>query len=182
MKVLETPLPGVLLIEPEIFRDDRGFFVETYSTRQFEQLVILPGVRSGQSRPLAAGSPARHPLSGASRTTGQACALYRGGRCLHNGRPLRRLSDPWSLVWPGANGRQHAAALIPAGCGHAYLVLTEGAEVQYKTTGFVLLPPRAQYAGMTRTWPSTGPSPTQSSPPGPAAPTLKEYLQSPVFR
>ena len=33
MKVRETPLPGVLVLEPKVFRDDRGFFTETYSTR-----------------------------------------------------------------------------------------------------------------------------------------------------
>ena len=40
MKFIETPLPGVLLIEPNVFTDDRGFFMETYHLERFREAGI----------------------------------------------------------------------------------------------------------------------------------------------
>ena len=40
MKVTETPLPGVLLIEPQVFGDERGFFVETWQRERYRDIGI----------------------------------------------------------------------------------------------------------------------------------------------
>ena len=39
MKVIETPIPGVVIIEPRIFGDDRGYFFESFSQREFEEKI-----------------------------------------------------------------------------------------------------------------------------------------------
>ena len=42
MKVIETDLPGVLIIEPKVFPDARGFFVETYQKERYQAMGISP--------------------------------------------------------------------------------------------------------------------------------------------
>src|SRR5246127_2764875 len=41
MKVLETPLAGAVVLEPQVFEDERGFFLESYNQRSFEEIGIM---------------------------------------------------------------------------------------------------------------------------------------------
>ena len=51
MKVIETALPGVLIIEPRVFFDARGFFLETFQSERYREVGIdLPFVQDNQSR------------------------------------------------------------------------------------------------------------------------------------
>ena len=51
MNVIQTPLPGVLLIEPKVFSDDRGFFLETWNAQRFAEAgITLPFVQDNHSR------------------------------------------------------------------------------------------------------------------------------------
>ncbi len=60
MKVIETPLPGVLVIEPAVFGDARGFFLESWNAKRFAEAtgVDVPFVQDNHSR------SARHVLRG----------------------------------------------------------------------------------------------------------------------
>src|SRR5574337_434634 len=51
MKVVQTELPGVLIIEPDVYRDDRGFFLESYHARKYAEAGIAgPFVQDNHSR------------------------------------------------------------------------------------------------------------------------------------
>ncbi|MBS0542733.1 MAG: dTDP-4-dehydrorhamnose 3,5-epimerase family protein, partial [Proteobacteria bacterium] len=51
MKVIETVLPGVLIIEPKVFGDSRGFFLETFQVERYREIgITLPFVQDNHSR------------------------------------------------------------------------------------------------------------------------------------
>ena len=56
MQVRETGLPGVVLIQPRVFRDARGFFLETYHADRYAAAGIAGAVRAGQPLPVCSGT------------------------------------------------------------------------------------------------------------------------------
>jgi dTDP-4-dehydrorhamnose 3,5-epimerase len=133
MQKRETTLPGVWLIEPKIFRDDRGFFLETYRAETFAALGIphafvqdnLAGSRRGVLRGLH--YQIRH-------AQGKLIQVSRG-EIFDVVVDLRR-SSPYFGKWVGANlnAETRAALWVPPGFAHGYFVLSEWAEVNYKVT------------------------------------------------
>ncbi len=136
MKVSPTDLPGVLIIEPKVYGDDRGFFMESYNRREFRQATGLDPdfVQDNHSRSV------RNVLRGLHYQVRQAQGkLVRvvAGELYDVAVDLRKASPTFGR-WVGftlsAENRQ--MAWIPPGFAHGFLVLSESAEFLYKTTDY----------------------------------------------
>jgi len=136
MKVTPGALPEVLLLEPRVFGDDRGFFLESYNKRMFRELtgVTAEFVQDNHSR------SARNVLRGLHYQLKQAQGkLIRvvAGEIFDVAVDLRR-SSPYFGRWMGLNlSSQNKRMLwIPAGFAHGFLALADSTEVLYKTTDY----------------------------------------------
>jgi len=139
MKVLSSTLHGVLLLEPRVFGDDRGFFLESYNRRKFSELGIHEQfVQDNHSFSI------RNTLRGLHYQVGQAQGkLVRAivGSILDVAVDLRRHSATFGKSETFLLSDENKRMLwIPAGFGHGFRVVSETAHVTYKTTGFYSLP------------------------------------------
>lgn len=135
MKKIETSLPGVLLLEPRVFGDDRGFFLESYNERTFAEI----GVRERFVQDNHSYS-AKNVLRGLHyQTQHPQGKLVRViiGEILDVVLDLRRGSPrfgKWqSITLSGENKR---ILWIPSGLAHGFRVVSETAHVLYKATDF----------------------------------------------
>ena len=136
MKVTPLEIPGVLLVEPSVFGDARGFFFESFNLRQFEAAsgCAPQFVQDNQSR------SAQHVLRGLHYQIRQPQAkLVRvlAGTVWHVVVDIRR-SSPNRGKWLGTrlsadNKRQ---IWIPEGFAHGFCVVSDSAEILYKTTDY----------------------------------------------
>jgi dTDP-4-dehydrorhamnose 3,5-epimerase len=130
MRVLPTKLDGVVLLEPDVHGDERGFLVETFRRDSWAGAgVDVEFVQHNQSR------SARDTLRGLHFQTapGQA-KLVRcpRGEVFDVAVDLRRGSPTYGQ-WEGhvLDDTAHRQLFVPAGCGHGFLVLSEVADVAY---------------------------------------------------
>jgi dTDP-4-dehydrorhamnose 3,5-epimerase len=131
MRVIPTDLPGVVIIEPRVFRDPRGFFLETYHSEKFGAIGIHDTfVQDNQSRSFANTVRGLH-----LQVHKPQAKLIRvvHGEILDIAADIR-LGSPtfgqWvSVVLSAENFRQ---CFIPAGFAHGFCVLSEQADVEYK--------------------------------------------------
>ena len=136
MTLIETDLPGVVLLQPKVFGDARGFFMETYNQRVFEQLtgVSESFVQDNHSR------SSRGILRGLhyqiQNTQGKMVRAIRG-EVWDVAVDLRRSSPHFgrSTGFLLSEENQHIV-WVPPGFAHGFLVLSETADVVYKTTDF----------------------------------------------
>jgi dTDP-4-dehydrorhamnose 3,5-epimerase len=133
VKVRETSLPGVLILEPQVFRDERGFFLETFSTKK------LAG----------SGIPESFTQDNHSRSTrGVVRGLHYQldhpqGKLVHAARgrifdvavDIRR-GSPTFANWVGVelNDENLLSLWVPGGFAHGFCVLSAVADVIYKCT------------------------------------------------
>jgi dTDP-4-dehydrorhamnose 3,5-epimerase len=135
LRATETSLPGVLLLEPKIWSDDRGFFFESYNQRVMDGLSIRgPFVQDNQSR------SKRNVLRGLhyqiENAQGKLVRVV-SGEVFDVAVDIRR-SSPTFGKWFGTilSGDNNHMLWIPAGFAHGYFVLSESADFCYKTTDF----------------------------------------------
>jgi dTDP-4-dehydrorhamnose 3,5-epimerase len=135
MKKMETSLSGMLLLEPKVFGDERGFFLESYNERDFAELGI--GTRFVQDNH---SYSCRNVIRGLHYQIGQPQGkLVRvvAGEILDVAVDLRRSSPSFgkweSMELSGDNKRM---LWIPAGLAHGFRVVSEAAHVLYKATDF----------------------------------------------
>ncbi|ROH88276.1 dTDP-4-dehydrorhamnose 3,5-epimerase [Pseudomethylobacillus aquaticus] len=136
MQITQTSLPGVLLITPRVFGDARGFFYESFNQRAFAEAtgVTATFVQDNHSR------SAQHVLRGLHYQIRQPQGkLVRAtqGEVFDVAVDLRRASPSFGQ-WYGVNlsAENKQMLWIPPGLAHGFLVLSESAEVQYKTTDY----------------------------------------------
>lgn len=135
MKVLPTQLPGVLLIEPRIFGDERGFFFETWNEREFERAGIrarfVQDNHSRSAKGVLRGLhyQVRQPQGKLIRVT--AGEIFDVAVDIRRGSPS---FGRWEGVRLGAQSRR--MLWIPVGFAHGFCVLSDFAEVLYKATDF----------------------------------------------
>ena len=139
MKVIATGFPDVLILEPQVFGDERGFFLESFNQRAFDDAVgPRRRVRAGQPLALAQGRAARAALPARAARAGQAGAGDRGGSVFDVAVDMRRDSPTLRPL----GGRRAAAPRttgslwIPPGFAHGFLVLSDSADFLYKTTDY----------------------------------------------
>ncbi len=135
MKTSPTELPEVLLIEPRVFSDDRGFFFESWNARAFAAAGIAESfVQDNHSR------SARGVLRGLhyqlQQPQGKLVRVL-SGEIFDVAVDIRR-SSPRFGHWAGVRltAESHHSLWVPAGFAHGFCVMSEFAEVLYKTTDF----------------------------------------------
>lgn len=135
MKVIETALPGVLLIEPRVFGDNRGFFMEVWNERAFAEADLdLRFVQDNHSR------SQRGVLRGLHYQVRQPQGkLVRvvSGSVFDVAVDLRR-SSPTFGKWVGyeLSGDNKRMLWVPPGFAHGFLTLSDNVDFIYKCTDF----------------------------------------------
>jgi dTDP-4-dehydrorhamnose 3,5-epimerase len=136
MNVIQTSLSGVLLLEPRVFGDERGFFFESFNARVFQEAtgVKAPFVQDNHSH------STRGVLRGLHYQIQQAQGkLVRAvsGEVFDAVVDLRR-SSPTFGHWEGfvLSAQNKRMLWVPPGFGHGYLVTSEAADFLYKTTDY----------------------------------------------
>ncbi|WP_088890089.1 dTDP-4-dehydrorhamnose 3,5-epimerase [Leptolyngbya ohadii] len=136
MNITQTDIPEVLLIEPRVFGDERGFFFESFNEKTFQEKtgVMLPFVQDNHSR------SAKNVLRGlhyqVQQAQGKLVRVVAGA--IYDVAVDIRKSSPTFGQWvgyelSGANKRQ---LWIPPGFAHGFISLEDGTEVLYKTTDY----------------------------------------------
>ena len=137
MDVTNTILPGVLVLTPKVFNDPRGFFLESFNQRRFEEAVGAPVafVQDNHSRSTQGVLRGLH-LQTAPHAQGKLVRVTRG-RVFDVAADIDPAS-PTYRRWVGIelDDVDHRQIWIPAGYAHGFLVLSESADLQYKTTGY----------------------------------------------
>lgn len=135
MRIQDTSLPGVMLITPAIYRDDRGAFCETYNQRWMEE-AGLPVAWPQDNFSLSKKNVLRGIHYQVIQTQGKLVRVTHGA-VLDVAVDLRRSSPTFAqhlaVELSGENGRM---LWIPPGFGHAFLALTDGVGFSYKVTDF----------------------------------------------
>jgi dTDP-4-dehydrorhamnose 3,5-epimerase len=176
MKVIATRLPEVLILEPRVFGDERGFFLESYNRRAFNEAAggAVDFVQDNHSR------SARGVLRGLHyqlppHAQGKLVRVT-AGRVFDVAIDLRR-SSPRFGQWAGVelSSENHRQLWIPPGFAHGFVVLTDLADFLYKATNYYA--PQAERAVIWNDatigieWPDPGVAPTLSAKDG-VAPML----------
>ncbi len=133
MKLIETGLPGVMLIEPRVFEDSRGYFLETYNEREFSVAGIdAEFVQDNHSHSRHGVLRGLHYQLG--KPQGKLVRVMRG-EIFDVAVDLRR-NSPHFGKWIGfmLSGANRRIAWIPPGFAHGFLVVSPSADVLYKVT------------------------------------------------
>ena len=135
MKLVSSALPEVLIVEPKVFGDDRGYFYESYNERELEKLGLRAHfVQDNHSR------SARNVLRGLHYQIRQVqgkLVRVTAGEVYDVAVDLRRGSPTfgrWVAFVLSAENRR--MCWVPPGFAHGFLVVSDYAEVQYKTTDY----------------------------------------------
>ncbi len=137
MKVTPTRLPEVLLIEPRVFGDARGFFTESWNQQSFDQAVgsevrFVQDNHSRSARGVLRGMHFQLP----PHAQGKLVRVV-SGRVFDVAVDMRR-DSPRFGQWEGyeLSADNHRQLWIPPGFAHGFLVLSESADFLYKTTNY----------------------------------------------
>jgi dTDP-4-dehydrorhamnose 3,5-epimerase len=133
MKVVATELPGVLVVEPAVFRDSRGFFLESYSEAKYRE----------------AGIPERFIQDNHSRSAARTLRGLHAQVRTPQGKLVRAVEgEIWDVAvdirpgsptykrWVGVvlSAENFRQIWVPPGFAHGFCVLSEAAQVEYKVT------------------------------------------------
>ncbi len=165
MNIIDTPLPGVKLIEPKVFGDARGFFLESWNRRTFANLGLdLDFVQDNHSR------SARGVLRGLhyqlNDPQGKLVRVTQGA-VFDVAVDIRR-SSPHFGEWVGyeLSAENHRMLWVPPGFAHGFIVTSDSADFMYKVTSFYN--PADERAirwddpAIGISWPDVGTAPTLS--------------------
>jgi dTDP-4-dehydrorhamnose 3,5-epimerase len=136
MKAIRTSIPDVLIFEPQVFGDERGFLLESWNAERYRKAMgfDVEFVQDNHSR------SRRGVLRGLHYQIEQPqgkLVRVAAGRVFDAAVDLRK-SSPTFGRWTGAelSGDNHRQLWIPAGFAHGFLVLSDSADFLYKTTGY----------------------------------------------
>lgn len=135
MNLIETALPEVLLLEPKVFGDPRGFFLESWNRRTFAELGLdLDFVQDNHSR--SAKGVLRGIHYQINEPQGKLVRVVQGA-VFDVAVDLRRASPRFGK-WVGyeLSAENQRMMWVPPGFGHGFLVLSESADFLYKTTAY----------------------------------------------
>ena len=182
MQVTETPIAGLLVLEPRVFGDERGFFMESFSERAFAKATGLDVrfVQDNHSRSSRGVLRGLH-YQQAPHAQGKLVRVIHGTvfDVAVDIRPGSRTLGRWFGVEVSEANRKQV--WVPAGLAHGFLVTSESADFLYKTTAYY--EPAAERAirwddpGIGIVWPDAGTAPVVSTKDA-AAPSLEAALRS----
>lgn len=141
MNVIETKIKGLLILEPKVFGDDRGWFMESFNQKAFEQALDERGLDIPQF------VQDNHSLSqkGVLRGLHYQLNPYAQGKLVRvvQGKAWDvavdiRKSSPTFGQWVGMEltGENHKQFWIPAGFAHGFVALEDNTQFLYKTTDY----------------------------------------------
>ena len=136
MKVIKTPIEGVVIIEPKVFKDARGYFFESFSQREFEEKVhkinFVQDNESMSSYGVMRGLHFQRPPFTQSKLV--RCVK---GRVLDVAVDIRKGSPTYGQhVAVELTEENHRQFFVPRGFAHGFAVLSETAVFQYKCDNF----------------------------------------------
>jgi dTDP-4-dehydrorhamnose 3,5-epimerase len=135
MKAIPTPIKDVLIIEPKVFGDARGFFMESWNRKQFLQLGLdLDFVQDNHSRSQQGVLRGLHYQM--QQTQGKLVRVVQGA-VFDVAVDLRR-SSPTFGQWTGVilSAENQRMFWVPPGFAHGFLTLSETADFLYKATDY----------------------------------------------
>lgn len=136
MKITKTHLPGVVIIEPQVHGDDRGFFVETFQAERYSREIgiSLPFVQDNQSRSRRGVLRGLHAQR--HHPQGKLVRVARG-EVFDVAVDIDAKSATFGQ-WAAANlsDSNHRQLWIPPGYAHGFLVLSDVADFEYKCTDY----------------------------------------------
>lgn len=137
MKVTTTAIEGLLILEPKVFGDDRGFFLESYNQKIFDDAVgrevrFLQDNHSRSGKGVLRGLHYQLP----PHAQGKLVRVTQG-EVFDVAVDMRRGSPSFGR-WVGVelSGENHRQLWLPPGMAHGFLVMSDSADFLYKTTGY----------------------------------------------
>ena len=136
MNVIETSIPGVVIIEPRVFGDSRGYFFESWSQREFNEKVRpVRFVQDNESRSSYGVVRGLHFQKG--KDSQSKLVRVVSGRVLDVAVDIRVGSPTFGRsVAVELTGENHRQFFVPRGFAHGFSVLSEEAVFQYKCDAF----------------------------------------------
>lgn len=136
MNIIKTAIEGVVIIEPRVFKDERGYFFESYSQREFDEKVspirFVQDNESMSSRGVMRGLHFQYPPFAQSKLVRVV-----EGRVLDVAVDIRKGSPTYGQhVAVELTADNHRQFFIPQGFAHGFAVLSETAIFQYKCDNF----------------------------------------------
>jgi dTDP-4-dehydrorhamnose 3,5-epimerase len=134
--VTPTAIPDVLLLQPKVFGDARGFFFESFNARDFAELTGIQAEFVQDNHSKSAKSVLRGLHYQIQNPQGKLVRVVQG-RVFDVAVDLRK-SSPTFRQWVGQvlDAESHQQMWIPPGFAHGFVVLSETAEFLYKTTDY----------------------------------------------
>ena len=168
MRALPTAIEGVLVVEPKVFRDDRGWFMESYNQRLFQELAgqdvrFVQDNHSRSSRGVLRGLHYQLP----PHAQGKLVRVIRGA--VFDVAVDMRKESPTFARWVGVelSAENQRQCWIPVGCAHGFLVVSDVAELLYKTTDYYAPQSEASVRwddpDLAIAWPAIGHAPLLSA-------------------
>ena len=135
MNVIETDLPGVVIVEPRVFRDERGFFMETWNGRRYE-VVGLPGRFVQDNLSFSARGVLRGLHFQNPQPQGKLVSVLRGE--VFDVAVDIRVGSPTFGKWTGStlSAENMRQLYIPPDFAHGFVVTSEAALFFYKCTDY----------------------------------------------
>lgn len=136
MKCEPTGLDGVLLFEPQVFSDERGFFFESYNARRFHEATGVEPLFVQDNHSLSRRNVVRGLHYQVQAPQGKLVRVIAGA--VFDVVVDLRAGSPSFGRWIGTelSSENRRQLWVPPGCAHGFLTLSEHAECLYKTTGF----------------------------------------------
>jgi dTDP-4-dehydrorhamnose 3,5-epimerase len=136
MNIIETALPGVLLLEPKVYGDARGFFFESYNRRVLAEKAGIEAEFVQDNHSLSARGVLRGLHYQIRQPQGKLVRVV-AGEVFDVAVDLRRAAPTFGK-WAGVHlsAENKRMLWIPPGFAHGFLVLSESAEFLYKTTDY----------------------------------------------
>lgn len=135
MDVQETSLPGVLLITPKVFGDQRGFFQETFSQSRYERNgIVKPFIQDNHSRSEKGVLRGLHYQL--RNPQGKLVTVIRGA--VYDVAVDIRVGSPTYKKWYGVelNDTNHYQLYVPPGFAHGFVVISDVVDFIYKCTEY----------------------------------------------
>lgn len=136
MKIFDTSLPGVKLLEPQVFEDARGFFLESFNQSRFDAAIghLVTFVQDNHSHSMRGVLRGMHYQ--VRRPQGKLVRVIRGE--VFDVVIDLRASSPTFGQWEGhvLSAENKRQLWVPEGFAHGFLTVSENAEMLYKTTDY----------------------------------------------
>ena len=136
MKVIPTEIPDVLIIEPQVYGDDRGFFLESFNQKDFREKTGVNTTFVQDNHSMSLKNVLRGLHYQIPNPQGKLVRVVNGS--VFDVAVDARQSSPTFGQWVGCilSAENKRIFWVPEGFGHGFLVLSDRAEFLYKTTNY----------------------------------------------